>query len=220
MDPDEISEICLRSRGIFVRNSASMTPEQTMSRTDSPPPAGLPESLAHPELLIQLYRPWLRSVVASRLPATLRGRMDASDLVQETLLQAYRDLDEFRGTTDGELRAWLLRLLEHQLIDAVRYHRRQRRDARREQPDGTSAIAADTRTASGVVQSREVHELFWKAMGELPEHYRTVILLRQQQDLTFEEIGRRMDRQADSVRMLWGRAVLALGAALRRMGLD
>lgn len=190
------------------------------------PPSCSTESTAclkaatHPELLVQLYRPWLRSVIAARMPMAIRSRMDESDIVQETLLQACRGLGEFRGTTNAELRAWLLRLLEHQLIDAVRFHRRQRRDLLREQPDGTAAVAADTQTGSAVMHSREVHELFWRAMAELPEHYRTVILLRQQQDLTFEEIGRRMDRQADGVRMLWGRAVLALGTALRRLGLD
>jgi DNA-directed RNA polymerase specialized sigma24 family protein len=57
-------------------------------------------------------------------------------------------------------------------------------------------------------------------MAQLPDHYQTVILLRQQEDLTFDEIGRRMDRQADGVRMLWGRAVLALGNALKQLGVD
>lgn len=181
---------------------------------DMPSPNGADMPCLH------VYRPWLRSVIASRMPPAIRSRMDESDIVQETLLQACKDAGCFRGRTDGELRAWLLRMLEHQLVDAVRFHRRQRRNPAREQSDDPENVVADIPTPSAVMHTREVHEKFWKAMSELPEHYQTVILLRQQQDLTFEQIGQIMDRPADNVRMLWGRAVLALGGSLRRMGLD
>ena len=173
-----------------------------------------------PQLLIQHYRPWLRAIAAKQMPVLLASRLDESDIVQDALLEACQDLGQFRGTTHAKLRAWLLRLLQNQLVDAVRFHRRQRRDVATEQRDAVSKLPSTGRTGSAVMHSREVHQLFWKAMAQLPDHYQTVILLRQQEDLTFDEIGRRMDRQADGVRMLWGRAVLALGNALKQLGVD
>jgi len=65
--------------------------------------------------------------------------------------------------------------------------------------------------SGGVPRQAATRESLWKAVNELPEDYKTVILLRQQMDLGFAEIAERMQRNPDAVRMLWGRAILALG---------
>src|SRR5262249_36197066 len=54
----------------------------------------------------------------------LCGKLDASDVVQQTLLQAYRGLRQFRGETDADLAAWLRRFLTNCLTDALRKHGR------------------------------------------------------------------------------------------------
>jgi RNA polymerase sigma-70 factor (ECF subfamily) len=63
--------------------------------------------------------------------------------------------------------------------------------------------------------ARERQELLLRALERLPEDYRHVMVLRYQQELTFEEIGREMRRSADAVRMLWARALERLKHELR-----
>ncbi len=71
-------------------------------------------------------------------------------------------------------------------------------------------------TASEELRSTESRDLVWNAVSELSEDYRTVILLRQQMNLSFVDIADNMQRTPDAVRMLWGRAIVALGAKLKR----
>src|SRR5262249_4873566 len=67
------------------------------------------------------------------LDPRLQARVDASDIVQQTFLQAHQALAGFRGSTEAELAAWLRQILAHALAHAVRVHGRDRRDVAREQ---------------------------------------------------------------------------------------
>jgi len=170
-----------------------------------------------PEALLEIYRPWLREMAAAELPESLRTRLDASDVVQDTLVEIARDLPDFAGTSRPELEAWMLQILRHQLLDEVKFHGRQRRSLRREvQGADFSRFASTVPTGSSLVRRREVRQQLGQLLEQLPEHYRTVILLRQQLDLTFAEIGERTGRTADAARMLWGRAILRLAELLPR----
>ena len=68
------------------------------------------------EALLGLYRPYLRLAVGERIPKLVQKRMDASDIVQQTLLDAVRGLPEFRGHTEPEFTAWMMKLLERNLL--------------------------------------------------------------------------------------------------------
>jgi RNA polymerase sigma-70 factor, ECF subfamily len=78
------------------------------------------------------YRDYLLLLARSRLSPRLRGRLDPSDVVQQTLLEAYRDAEQFRGRTDAERAAWLRQVLARNLANAARDHTRDRRDVGRE----------------------------------------------------------------------------------------
>ncbi len=77
------------------------------------------------------------------------------------------------------------------------------------EPDDADAEAGSKKKRSAA------REFLWKAVNALPEECKTVILLRQQMDLSFVEIADRMHRSPDDVRMLWGRSILMLGEKLR-----
>src|SRR5262245_47032128 len=80
------------------------------------------------------FRGRLRLLAEIELSPRLRVKEDASDLVQQTLLEAYRDLPNYRGQTDAQLFGWLKSILAHKLLNAARRYSTQKCDDRREQP--------------------------------------------------------------------------------------
>jgi RNA polymerase sigma-70 factor (ECF subfamily) len=78
-------------------------------------------------------RPYLRLLAATGLSPRLRTKLDPSDIVQQTLMQAYSAKERFRGETKSELLAWLKQILTRNLIHAARDLGREKRDVQREQ---------------------------------------------------------------------------------------
>jgi RNA polymerase sigma-70 factor (ECF subfamily) len=148
-------------------------------------------------------------------------RRHASDLVQETLLEAFRDFQHFAGSTEKELVAWLRRILVRNLADQVKHHKAQMRNWRRQESleailDRSSsaveqALAKGISTPSAQAAWREQAVMLADALAQLPPDYREVIVLRNLEHLKFDQIAERLGRSAGAVRMLWSRALEKLG---------
>src|SRR5215469_3769441 len=78
------------------------------------------------------YRPFLDNLARLRLDPRLQSKLDPADLVQQTLLEACRAPEQFRGRSEGEQKAWLRRILLRNLANTVRDLGRQKRDVHRE----------------------------------------------------------------------------------------
>lgn len=165
--------------------------------------------------MVAACRPSLKAIAASLLPDHLKSRVDDSDLVQETLLKAVAQADQIRATCPAQVEAWLREILINSIRDCIKFHGRQQRSISREQFLPLDPVRATDPSASEQVRKAETREIILNAVTELPDDYRTVLLLRQQLDLTFPEIGERMQRSPDAVRMLWARALVALGEKLK-----
>jgi RNA polymerase sigma-70 factor, ECF subfamily len=171
--------------------------------------------------LLQLYRNYLTILATTQLHRRLRGRVGASDLVQETMLAAHRDFPKFRGQTERELLAWLRQILIHCLHHAVETHLKAKmRDVRREvsleQVNSAldrsvanlgQALADPGPSPSAPARQRERAVAVADQLAKLRPLYRDVIVLRNLQGLSFEEIADRMHRRTGAVRMLWLRAI-------------
>jgi RNA polymerase sigma-70 factor (ECF subfamily) len=175
--------------------------------------AGSAEALGQ---ALEACRGYLLMIARRELDADLQAKGGASDLVQETFLKAHRHFDQFHGATEAELLAWLRRLLLNNLADFRAWFRTaDKRTIAREvdlggvgsTSNGPGEPAAADPSPSGMAIERERAEAVHRLLEKLPEDYRRVLLLRHQEDATFEEIGRRMQRSADAARKLWARAV-------------
>src|SRR5262249_25631301 len=92
---------------------------------------GSPQALGR---LLDLYRGYLRLLLRLQIGRRLRSKIDDSDLIQETFLEAHRQFERFRGQSEGELVNWLREILAGSLAQVVRrYYKTQRRDLRLEQ---------------------------------------------------------------------------------------
>jgi RNA polymerase sigma-70 factor (ECF subfamily) len=178
--------------------------------------------------LLNRYEAWLRLLAELQLDSRFQGKFDASDVVQQTLLEACRDLPQFRGQTEAELMAWLRQILAHVFAHEIRRYRGTRlRDMAREMSleqalAQSSQRLGDILAASGSSPSQQAaqHEqevLLADVLARLPDDYREVIILRNLEGLSHEEVARRMDRSVGAVRMLWVRALARLRQELESL---
>ncbi|MDB5351814.1 MAG: rpoE 4 [Planctomycetota bacterium] len=175
--------------------------------------------------LLQRYRNYLALLARLRMGRRLQGKLDVEDLLQELSMEAHKDVAQFRGGTEAEFLAWLRQVLAAILSNQVRrYFGTRRRDPRRERRitaelDRSSRaldhkLIAPQSSPSHQVARREQAVILADALGELPEAYREVIILRQLEGLSFPEVARRMERTEDSVKNLWARALARLRQAM------
>lgn len=171
--------------------------------------------------LLPAYREYLKLLARVQIRRRLQGKVDASDLVQETLLDAHRQLGHFKGNTEAELIAWLRKILAGQVAMMVRrYFGAEARDVRLErgiaaQVDRSShALEAQligmNSTPSQRVARREQTVLLADALQRLRKDYREAVVLRHLEGLSLSETAMRMGRSANSVQKLYVRGLVEL----------
>ena len=172
------------------------------------------------DYLVQ-YRAWLRLMARLQLNERWDRKFDASDIVQQTLLEAWKGESQFRGDSSGERIAWLRTILGRVISREVRnYDGTQKRDPGRELSlqnslDQSSVmlgnmLASDTATPSVHADDREQQTIIAEVLESLPEDYRQVIILRNLQGLSHAEVATELNRSESAVRMLWLRALKQL----------
>lgn len=170
-------------------------------------------------------RNYLVVVARAEAQSGLRAKIDPSDIVQQTLLDAHRGLDGFRGSTEAEWLGWLRRILNHNAADFVRHYiGTEKRGAHREVSLGQAGSdqpfrappepAAPDATASQLFARHELELQVADAIASLSDDYRDVIVLRNLERLPFDEVASRMGRSRPAVQMLWLRAIRAVQESL------
>jgi RNA polymerase sigma-70 factor (ECF subfamily) len=147
------------------------------------------------------YRSALLLLARAHLAGQPLAGVDASDLVQQTLLEAHQGREHFRGHTEAELFAWLRQVLHHNFLDACDKDRAGKRDVSRKvsEADLTQPfvgldellVAPDTSPSDRAVRSEELKRLE-EALEALPQHQREAVLLRHIAGLTLEQVGERL----------------------------
>jgi RNA polymerase sigma-70 factor (ECF subfamily) len=170
-------------------------------------------------------RNYVGLVARAQVESWMQAKVDASDLVQQTLLEAHRGFTKFEGNTEGEWLAWLKQILAHNAQDFVRRYRTDKRHAAREVALQTPADGASGsyfrdppdggQTASQILLQQEREIELADAIAQLSPDHHEVIMLRNLQRLPFDEVARRMGRSRPAVQMLWMRALHKLEELMR-----
>lgn len=174
--------------------------------------------------LLDRYRDYLRLLARVEIGRRLQGKLDASDLVQETFLEAHRHFARFQGVSEAQLLAWLRQIMAAKTANLLRHYLgTQGRDVRLEREladhfDNSSRalgekLIAPVSSPSQQAVRREQAVLLANALERLPDDYRDVIVLRHLEGCTFPEVARRLGRSVDSVQKLWLRALARLRRA-------
>jgi len=174
--------------------------------------------------LLDAYRNYLTMLAQLQMDERLQGKLDASDLVQESFLEAHRHFDGFRGTSEGELLSWLRSILASRVTATMkRFYGAKRRDIHLERRLGEEMdrssqmahhLALSQTSPSERAARRERAVLLADVLASLPPDYQQVILLRDLKELSFPEVAQRMGRSAEAVRKLWIRALAHLSSLL------
>lgn len=169
---------------------------------------------------LERYRAYLRLLARVRFPALLRTKIDPSDLVQQTLLNAHRSADQFRGQTLAEQTAWLRRIFANTLANAVRDYTRGVRDVGLEQSiqsalDESSArieawLASDHTPPVEAAMRNEQLLALANYLVELPELQREVLLLRYCEGWSLAAIAAHVGRSRPAVASLLRRGLASL----------
>lgn len=180
-----------------------------------------PETHLRESWSIGRLRPWLQLIAGRELPEALRGRVDTSDVVQQTLIKAWQGESQFQGTTHEQRLAWLRMIVKNTIRDQ---HRKilgtQRRGHGREQnatdllgsdaPGLARHAIANTHTASGSLIAAEDSLALAAALEQLPDDQRHVIERRHLDGRSYADIAAELNKTEAAARMLWVRALRRL----------
>ncbi len=171
------------------------------------------------------YREYLHLLARLQLDAHLQGKLDPSDVVQQTLVKAHQNRGQFRGHTDAEWAAWLRRILANTITDAARKFRREValeplvEQALHESSARLEAwLAADDSSPSERVVRQEHLLRLADALAQLPPDQRQAVELRYLRDSSVARVAEQMGRTEAAVAGLLRRGLKQLRQRLQDTG--
>lgn len=177
---------------------------------------------------LERYRSYLHLLARTQLAGRLQGKVDASDIVQLTLLKAHASLEQFRGQAPAELAGWLRQILARTLADALRDFHRARRDVGLERSleaaiDQSSArlkawLACAQPSPSEQAMHNEQLVRLADALAALPEPHRQALVLKHCEGWSLAAIGEHLGRSPAAVASLLRRGLKQLREQLRDPG--
>lgn len=171
------------------------------------------------------FHPYLLILASSHFPPDCQRRLGASDIVQQTLLEAHASRDQYRGRSDAELAKWLRAILLNNIVDAVRAEGCAKRDIQLERPleravgdsfaRAESWLAAEQSTPSQqAIREEELLEIS-RAVAALPPDQQSAIVLHHLQGWKLKQVAEHFNRSESAVAGLISRGMRSLRQRLR-----
>lgn len=179
--------------------------------------------------LLECYRGYLTLLADREIGRRLQRKVDAADIVQEAFLEAHRQFANFQGRAEAQLTEWLRTILAGVIANTIRrYFGTQARDVRLElevveylhqSSCQLASMAIDQESSPSAKAVRgEQTLIIADGLSRLSEDYRTVLVLRHLEGLSFNEIAAKLGRSVDSVEKLWVRGLAKLKKACSEKG--
>jgi RNA polymerase sigma-70 factor (ECF subfamily) len=164
------------------------------------------------EELYRAYRDELLFYVRARLGSRLRSVLESEDVLQSVALEAFRALPRFEHRGEGSLRRFLRALVLNKLRDRADTFNA----AKRSGGVALDGEAAERLAAPDVepVYADPVYDRLERALAELPDEMREVVLLRRVEERPSAEVAERMNKSDEAVRKLYSRALARLALRL------
>lgn len=171
----------------------------------------------------EAFRSYLHVLAETQLHARLKGKVDASDVVQQTMLQAYQAREQFRGSSDAEKAGWLRTILGNVLCGLARDFSRKRRDISREQSiqaveqsslQLANLLSANVSSPSAALHRHERANELAQAMLKLTYEQRQAIILKYWHGETLAQIGEKLNKSTEAVAGLIFRGMQKLRSEL------
>ncbi len=162
--------------------------------------------------LFAKYRRRLAALIRYKAGPELLAAVEVDDLLQETFLEAFRDIQRFQYQAPGSFWNWLASIAGHVVVDAARFEGRQKRNAAdvvrfrsASNPDGPDPL--DARTPTLLLSEKEAVATLFEQLDALPPDYREVIMLAKVEGLSMSEIAARMGKTREAAALLLHRAL-------------
>jgi RNA polymerase sigma-70 factor (ECF subfamily) len=170
--------------------------------------------------LLERYRAYLRSIASRHLGSPLARRMDASDLVQQTFLEAQRQLDVLFGCDEPQLRAALRHILRCNLANAIRDHLHTgKRQAGREELFNDELVRSNNDPSPSLqLAHRELADRFIEVIEQLPPDQADAVRMRYFEGLSVGDIATALGRSRTAAAGLIKRGLAQLRATLQVEG--
>ncbi len=177
---------------------------------------GSPEAIG---ALFERYGNRLHALIRLRLGPDLRRRLESRDILQATLLKAFKGIERFDGSGTRSLMAWMGTIAQAEICDQADFYGRQKRDSGRDTSLDMKVerVVERVRTEVSRLQLKEDAERLERAIEALDEAHREIVLLRSFEELSFREAGERLGKSPDAARMLFARAMAALTLKMREL---
>ena len=173
------------------------------------------------EQLCSVYGERIRRIIRLRMGKELRSRLESMDMVQDVLMCALRDLEDFTYTSEGDFMRWLGQITENRIRDNLDKLHADKRDIRKEIPLQDAAATSNddharvfeparNTTPSVILSKKEELDKLEKAIDKLKPEYKEVIIWAKIDGLSYKEIGNRLGKSADAAGHLLLRAMVSL----------
>jgi RNA polymerase sigma-70 factor (ECF subfamily) len=177
------------------------------------------------EEILERSLPFLNERATRTIERKLKARLDPADLVQQTLLEAFRDFDSFEGDDIHTFTYWIQRILDHNIVEAHRRNvvvrkrnihvERSIDDSVLARPKLRESLEAHKPTPSGMFTSKERAKHVRIAVASLPANQREVIWLKHFQQWPLRRIAHYLNRSESAIAGLLKRGIRNLRRSLK-----